>query len=235
MSKKKSLLTLSIIFTAFILCSCSPAIKISISENNEIDYSFSATIADSITDIAKSFSDLPEDSSLFDSSKIQETLQSTGLNSVAVKQPDNNSIEVSGSFSKETEDLTQQILQDAISVTSSEMKLNLSANVIQRILETIPPETAEYVELLSAPILTGEIMTPEEYSELMAAVYGEKASNALNTSKVFITVNTEKPITNVSASISECSTETDHTKVIFSFPLVNFLTFSEEIVFCVQF
>lgn len=235
MFKKNSFVIISIFFAVIILCSCSPAIKISISDENKISYSFSATIADSITDIAKSFSDLPEDSSLFDSIKIQQTLQNTGFNTVEVKQPDNNSIEISGSLTKETEDSTQQVLQNAISVTSSEIKLNLSANIIQKILETIPSETAEYIELLSAPILTGEIMTPEEYSELMAAVYGEKAVTALNTSKVFITVNTEKPITNVSASISECSTEIDHTKVIFSFPLVNFLTFSEEIVFCVQF
>ena len=232
---KKNFLILSIIFTTFILCSCSPSIKISISEDNEIDYSFSATIADSLIDIAKSFSDLPEDSSLFDSSKIQQTLQNTGLNSVTVNQPDKNSIEVTGSFSKETEDSTQQILQDAISATSSEIKLNLSANVIQKIIEILPVETAEYIELLSAPIFTGEIMTPEEYSELMAAVYGEKATFSLNKSKVYITLNTEKPITKVSASISECSTEINNTKVIFSFPLVDFLTFSEEIVFCIQF
>lgn len=230
-----------------LLLGCSPSIAISVSPDNTISYSFSATIDERIAGTARSFSGTTEDMPMFNAKKTEQALHDAGLESVTVSLPDSLSLTAKGNLT--IEDTSQQseilplvpgalIFGDTLNTNGlkvKEIKLALSPETFKQLLRIIPPETAEYADLLSAPVLTEETMSKDEYTELIAAIYGETAKQALTDSMISIAVQVPSQILSAKVSANGSSSKVSEKKVIFSIPLVDFLIQTQEIIFCIQF
>lgn len=238
------------VFMLFLsLSSCSPSLRLSINDSEGISYSFTAAVDDSIVETVRSFSGTQEDVPLFSARQIQDSLETAGFSDVEATLPSYASVCVSGDVvlasagSPRTEDVLP-LLPGALTFTSvvaddgsvvKEVRLSMSRQTLGDVLDIIPPETAEYVDLLSAPVFTGEKMSASEYTELVAAVYGGVAAKALDSSRVSVEVTVPRRVRSAKVSAAGGKALVSSNSVVFSVPLAELLTQSQEIIFCIQF
>lgn len=229
------------------LTSCSPGLRVTISESGDIFYNFEAAVSPVIEDTVRSFTGVDKGVKLFNSTEIEKSLKNAGLAEISVKTPTISSLSVSAAVDfdqavplnnpKEL-DLLPQVsgaltLEESVGV--KELKLTLSPNIMQKILTLVPPETAEYAELLSAPVFTGEQLSASEYVDLIGAVYGNTAAKQLQEAKISVWVTAPSEIKSASISNAAGSVQYRGKTAEFGLPLRELLTYLDKIVFCVQY
>ncbi|MCR5217948.1 hypothetical protein [Treponema sp.] len=75
-----------------------------------------------------------------------------------------------------------------ISCTSYSLVVKVSPEILQQTYFSLTDEEKNYMDLLMAPSLTGEVMLPEEYRDLVASVYGEELAEEMWDAKVILNV-----------------------------------------------
>lgn len=237
-------LTLAMIFFA----SCSPALKVVVHDSGYFSYNVIATIEPSMIETVRSFSGTPENVPLFNTKQIQNSLEIAGMSNVSVKTPDNNSLQVYGQVkeNQNKQDTIHNVLHSvpgAISYgkvkkqnsTLTELRLTLSQETMAKAMELLPIETVEYVELLSAPVFTGEQLTPQEYIDLIAAIYGNSAASVLAKSQATVEIEVPSKILNANVSVPHGEYKTNGNTVLFTVPLAELLAQSQAAEFVVHF
>jgi len=94
----------------------------------------------------------------------------------------------------------------------------------------LPPETRDLLELLMAPVLTGEALEREEYRDILAAAYGERAAEEMTSSTCTVQVRAPGPVTSVRLTGPDSDTiplDNDGSAVTASIPLDLLLTLRE--------
>lgn len=244
--KLKIAFVFTLLVSILVFTSCSPNLHIKLSDSGDVSYTFNATISPMMEEMARSFSGSESDVPLFNRIQIQDSLESAGFEDVTVKVPDNSSVSILG-FILEKESLEKKDDSDLLPLipsslvlngggkTPGELKVSLSSEVLTKIVELIPPETAEYIDLLSAPVFTGDEMSAVEYAELIAAIYGETAVKELEKGIVQVTVEVPYKINSSFVSIDTASVSYKDKIAVFNIPLIDILAPSEKIFFCIQF
>lgn len=231
-----------------LLTSCSPSLRVSVEEDGEINYSFSATLKDVVADTVRSFTGASETESIFNGQQIENSLIESGLNDVSVELPDLLSVKISGNLEAPDEKDSQFVdrlptVPGAIKLSNGKqgqdnvrtLELSLSEKTMNQVLASLPIETAEYVELLSAPIFTGEKISSLEYVELIGAIYGATVAKALEESFVTVEVFLPWKVHKAEALFSNCETKISGASVEFVIPFADFLTQSQEVAFIIQY
>lgn len=244
----KKLVIFVVLTLLFAMTSCTPGLNISVEEDGEINYSFSATLKDVVADTVRSFTGVPESVNLFNDQQIQDSLTESGLQNVSVALPDLLSVKISGSIkasSKKDLQVEDRLptVPGAIILASEKqaandiktLELSLSKKVVSQVLESLPVETVEYLDLLSAPIFTGEEISSLEYVELIGAIYGATVAKALEESFVEINVSVPSSVRKAEALFPNCNTNISGKSVEFVMPLADFLTQNQEVSFVVQY
>lgn len=203
--------------------SCSPVLKVEVAPNGDISYSVESAVAPVIEDTVRSFTGAGENLPLFNEAQILQALNAAGLEQVSVDAPSNSSLVVSAQIDRVVpqtmaianlgsglvcEDMVPQVA-GAIGYCHSnqagqrKLVLTISPEVLQQVLAIMPMETVEYLDLLSAPILTGETMSASEYIDLISVVYGDSVAKELKGAAIKILVTVPSPAR--SASVSDPS------------------------------
>jgi hypothetical protein len=66
------------------------------------------------------------------------------------------------------------------------LTLTLSPQVLQTAAALLPEKEHSYIDLLMAPVFTGETMTEQEYIDTVSSVYGQQIADELKTSTLTI-------------------------------------------------
>ncbi len=61
-------------------------------------------------------------------------------------------------------------------------RIQMNSEIITNVLVLIPEESRDFIDMLAAPLFTGEELTTAEYEETIAAIYGKKLAEALKKS-----------------------------------------------------
>ncbi len=227
--------------------SCSPSLKVSISDTGDLSYNFETSVSPVIEETVRSFTGLDKSMGLFNGAEIEKSLKNAGLAEIVVKTPTATSLSVSATvdFDQATPlhnlkelDLLPQVsgaLSLGESAGTKELRLTVSPEIMQKILTLIPSETAEYAELLSAPVFTEEQLSASEYVDLIAAVYGSTAANQLQEANISVQVTAPSEIRGASISNGEGAVQYRGKTAEFSLPLSELFTYLDKIVFCVQY
>lgn len=103
--------------------------------------------------------------------------------------------------------------------------LTISPENIRSFLSMIPQESREFIDMLMAPLFTGDAVTPADYEELIGVAYGKKVAAELRNSEFLLTV--EVPYQAQTARIKPLGTVTVQTgavsRAVIRLPLIDLL------------
>ena len=223
---------------------CSPVLKVAVATDGSITYSVESSVSPLIEDTVRSFTGAGEELPLFNKAQILQDLKSAGLSFVGVETPSTSSLIVSArieAVSPQTapvmklsdgsvcQDMVQQVSGAIGYFHSSEvggrkLVLTISPQVLQQVMDIMPLETAEYLDLLSAPILTGEQLSASEYTDLISIVYGGSVAQELESAKVKILVTAPSAVQSASVSHAAGTAHTQGRYVEFTLGLPELLS-----------
>lgn len=235
--------------------SCSPVLKVAVASDGAITYSVESSVSPLIEETVRSFTGAEESLPLFNEAQILQALKSAGLTSAGVQTPSNNSLVVSARIQAASprpssapnlgsgsacQDMVPQVSGaigycHSTQVGQRKLVLTISPDVLRQAMAIIPQETAEYLDLLSAPILTGERMTDGEYIDLIGVVYGDRVAKELQDARIRILVTAPSPVKSASVSIPSGAVRTQGQYVEFSLGLTELLSSLSRIEFTVQY
>ncbi|MBQ4330794.1 MAG: hypothetical protein IJC31_03040 [Spirochaetaceae bacterium] len=239
-----------------IFTSCSPVLKVAVADSGDIVYSVESSVSPLIEETVRSFTGAHQSLPLFNEEQILQALRSAGLRSVGVDTPDNSSLIVSARIESAVTDKmgtipslgSGSVCQDMVpqvagaigychssQVGQRKLVLTISPDVLRQVMGIVPAETAEYMDLLSAPILTGEAMTAVEYADLIGVIYGDSVAKELRQATVRILVTAPAEVQSATVSVPAGRVRTQGRYVEFSLPLPELLSYLGKIEFTVQY
>src|SRR5574344_74178 len=188
-----SIASVAILLTA---TSCSSEISISANKDCSTNFEFSADIGNAvystiqsvtaglneINDTASTQSTTSKDMPLFSSAQIEKAFSTSDVKNLKVQIPTVSSITVSGTAlapDEQTSVIEKDNMKIAnfITCTKNSLTLIVAPSTVQNLVASLPEEPKSYLDLLMAPVLTGEEMSTDDYISLIGAVYGEKMQN----------------------------------------------------------
>lgn len=219
------------LFSALLfLTGCSPAMSVRLSPDYKIDMHFESGTG---AELSKTFTAMTgQQMGSIQTASAVKSLKAAGLTASGIAQNGSQ-------FTLETgPDKAAGILPGCpgtISVTGSgsndrtgSISFTLSPETAQYIVSLLPEETASYTELFMAPLFTGEIMSPTEYEDLVAAVYGNQLSDELADSRFTLNISVPGTVTSVTIPASLKATYSKNGEnALISLPLSSLLTLSD--------
>ncbi len=174
---------LAVICACTFFCGCS--LKVSLSENKsgEINFSFDAKISGAIKATLIELSSTQDKINGIEAESGEQKNLNSILNTEAIQNELNASFE--NSYVAVTDDDTFILKTKLKSLKSlpfakteqgsqnKKMILSISPDAIYEAFLKDNPSAKKYTAILMAPLFGDEEMTPEEYSDLLASVYGE--------------------------------------------------------------
>lgn len=174
----------TVLFTA-----CPIDINCKVNNNETVSVSFSTQMGDELINFMKSFENAdnatPTDINIFNPTEIKKSLIQSGLTDVDVTTPNEKTLRMS--FTTKAD-----IKGDEISITAKDL---------QDLYNSFDKKTKTYCDLLVAPSLLNEPMSLEEYSEILASVYGQKLADEILTGDINFSVEQNGKKTNTSIPI----------------------------------
>ena len=207
-SKKAYTAALAFFFAvqALLLSACSSSIAATLSESGAslARAAFSAEFSPAAERVAQSF--LGQEAA-FDKAAIENAfaaiefpspasvaVEGNGLGSLKIEFSKINLDE--GIFLNLTDGNTRAFNLDR---RAERFTITLTEETIAKTVAALPSELFEYADLLMAPVLTGEVMTEEEYLSLIAAAYGPQAATELKACSFELTMQCPGEVVGASA------------------------------------
>ncbi len=209
--------------------------RIAVSQDVSGNVSFSMTPSAALESTIRHITGLSGDSALFDSAKIRGSFAGSGFSVQSVSFPSPSGI----NLTVKTDDLETALAPENKWLTVSayegghSMDIVLSPETAAALLALMPSETADYAELLMAPLFTGERMTEDEYVDLIAVTYGNTLAGELREAVVSVTVDVPGTVTGASAE-QPVRVGRENTRAVFTVPLAKILSLSGPLYFNIQ-
>ena len=157
-----------LIFTAF---SCSPSLAVSLKNDDSADIQIVISNTESFFSNFSVFMDFSEDN-FYDKEILSSNLQSLGFSNINLETGKNADLKLFAQLKNISNLEEENPLSSAFVKTENSFELQINPEKMLSVLEAIP-EMTDYLDLLMAPVYTGEELSESEYLELFASVYGE--------------------------------------------------------------
>lgn len=169
---------------------CSSSAHITV--RDAADYSFAAEFAPSslleknITRLLTQKTAQTDEQSVFNRRELKESLTNAGISVT-----DMSLIGAMGLRVACTIPYRHTLLKDFINYDRNKQRtvLRISPENISAFLEMLPQESRDFIDLLMAPLFTGDSIGPAEYEELISAAYGKKIAAELRNATFILTVD----------------------------------------------
>lgn len=168
---------------AILFAGCSPAIVVTVSADGAGSASFRAEASESAEAIVRRFTGAQ--AQIFDKDEIVASVTKAGFAIDSLEFPGRAGIALACSVPA-----VDGILSRAVTVSKVNRKLSftLSRESVAAALTLMPASTGDYLDLLMAPVFTGEELKKDEYESIIAAAYGKTLAAELKKSTITITV-----------------------------------------------
>ena len=135
--------------------------------------------------------------SVFNRDELTASLTENGLAVTDIRLHGVMGLTVEGTLPK-----THTVLKECVQYNAVKKTLSfvISPENVHALVQMFPPESRSFIDMLSAPLFTGERMTKEEYEELIAVAYGKKIAAELQ--KAVFTLSIDVPYQIRSAHIA---------------------------------
>lgn len=204
--------------------SCSPQVIITADKNGPTQATFSASLSQTSEKLIRRFTGT-EKGLLFNKDEISLSLALAGLSSHQIEFSTPTDLSISVVIPK-----TQTLLSKALlfSRTTNTLTVSLTPESVKDAIGVMPSETADFLELLMAPILTGEKLSESEYKEIIGATYGKTILKELENSVFTLTMRCPLKIKETNKPAAALVATTNNTAV-FTIPLIVLLVMEQNI------
>ena len=212
----------------FFSTACSPSVDLKIKNNASGTALFNAEISPVSEKLVRKFTgntDTGTVNTIFDKDKITISLAKAGFIVDSLTFPGRTGLALALSFPE-----LNGILEKAIIITkeSRTMTVTLSRESVNAAVDLLSADTREYLDILMAPVFTGENRTREEYEGDIGAAYGPTLSKELRESEFSLTVHSPESV--VEAQISDPGrSKITGMAAVFTIPLSVLLTMEKPI------
>ncbi len=192
---KRTIFTaLKLIFASFalmLLCaSCTSEISLELKKDGSVDVQFSGVAGTAFATMINSVSGMSGNGSatgtvIFDTKEIEYEMSSNGFSQVKA-------------VSKKGADLTVTMTDKngksalftsgVVSVKDGKLNASLSPQSLVKFYKAADSQTVMFLDMLLAPIFNDEVMTQEEYLEVLASFYGDEIADEMKNSSFRITL-----------------------------------------------
>ena len=180
------------IFTIF---SCSPALSISLKNDDSVDVQFEITNTESFFSNFSAFMDFSEEN-FYDKEILSSNLQSIGFSDINLEIGKNADLKLSAKLKNFSQIENDNPVSTLFTKKENSFEISINPDNLIEVLETIP-EITDYLDLLMAPVYTGEEITEQEYLELFATVYGESFAKDFENTNFVVKINVLDKIKNI--------------------------------------
>ena len=184
-------------------CASSAHIVIQDKSNYSLTAEFmpSDLLEKNIRHLLKQKNEQTDEQSMFNRRELKDSLSKAGLtvNDIALKG--NMGLSIACTLPHTHELLKAMINYDR---TKQKVFLRISPENIHAFLEMIPQDSRDFIDMLMAPLFTGEKIKPAEYEDLIGAAYGKKIAAELRKAEFILTVDV--PYTIQTAQVSPVGT-----------------------------
>ncbi|MGL4987431.1 MAG: hypothetical protein ACRC5H_09900 [Treponemataceae bacterium] len=183
------------------IISCSTNVDFNIKQDLSADVTLNLNVSKNFTNLLERVANYSD--SIFNVQEITAILESTGQSKVKVSSLSPADLKISFTSKNITEIFSEQIphlITASKNDKKTELRMTLNPAVVKQTLTLLPDHAQQFVELLLAPIFTGEKMASTEYLELLAILYGNAIKNDLQ--NAFVVINFIVPQTIQNAQIS---------------------------------
>lgn len=212
---KKIILILCAVFSAFLI-SCTDDLNLKFNSDGSADMEFSAQAGQALTKMLQGFADSTGSASVIDTKDIASELTANGFTNVKVIPKGLAGFTATGKDLKRESPVFSSGIVTATDKADKSVKFRaeLTGEQLQSLYEGSDEQTKMLLDLLLAPVFTGEKMSEDEYVDLISSFYGASVGQEIKDSKVNLKV--------------EDSKGKKFTKTI---PLVKLLTLEEPVIF----
>lgn len=203
----------AIVFAA-VLSGCSPRVTITVDGQKA---AFDADMTPTAEKTVRRFTGA--EGSLFDKDEIRASLVKAGITVDSAAFPKPSSIALALTLSG-----LDGLLEKAVSCskTNKTLAVTISGESIHAAMRVMPQSTNDYLDLLMAPVFSGERMTAGEYVDVIASAYGKTLADELEKSEFTLTVRC--PASVASAKIDAPATcATEGNQAVYRIPLASLL------------
>ena len=207
--------------------SCSPAVVVAVRPDSSGTASVSTDMSPTAENLVRRFSSGDGDSTsgMYDREQISVALAQAGFRVDTLTFPTRTAFALGVSFAN-----LKGFPANSVSVQSSprSVRATLSRESLAAAVGLMPAGTRDYLDLLMAPVFTGESMTSSEYEEIIGAAYGKTLAAELKRSVFTLTIRC--PAAVVSArSDGSAQPVVNGNSAIFTLPLSTLLTLEEPV------
>ena len=193
---------------------CSEKIAIKHNADNSILLEFNSAAGKNLSALISSFTGMSANEPLFDERQTAEAVKAHGGTQVRVKSKNGADLELSVTFAGNQKNALSPLFAE--SSDGTQFVLTISPESMRQFIALLPEDTAEYTELLIAPIFTGDKMSAEEYVQTLAAVYGNDIAGEMRSAKIEFSVTSKKGIKQIlNVSLAEILSSQETKKYTF--------------------
>ena len=183
---------LTLIFT---ILSCSPALSISLKNDDSVDIQLEISNTESFFSNFSAFMDFSEEN-FYDKEFLSLNLEELGFSNINLETGKNADLKLSAQLKNFSQLEEENPITSLFTKNENSFEISINPDNLIDILETLP-EATDYLDLLMAPVYTGEELTEQEYLELFATVYGESFAKDFENTNFVLQVNVLNKIKNI--------------------------------------
>ena len=211
-TKTRFFIITAALFTALCFTGCTSDIELELKKNGNVDVSFNGTAGKAFAALINTA--VSGDASspvVFDTKEIEYEMSGNGFSNVKAVSKNGTSLSVTMT---DKDGKSALFTSGVISIENNKLNACLSPKELVAFYNSTDSQTTMFLDMLLSPVLNDELMTEEEYLELLASFYGEDIAQEIKEGTFRITLKNP-----------------DGTKVIKAIPFVKLLTLNEVIRF----
>ena len=185
----------SILILILTIFSCSPALSISLKNDDSVDIQFEISNTESFFSNFSAFMDFSEEN-FYNKEFLSLNLEELGFSNINLETGKNADLKLSAQLKNFSQLEKENPITSLFTKNENSFEISINPENLIDILETLPDVT-DYLDLLMAPVYTGEELTEQEYLELFASVYGESFAKDFENTNFMLQVNVSEKITNI--------------------------------------
>ena len=183
--------SLKVIFASlallFLCAGCTSEISLELKKDGSVDVQFSGLAGKAFATMINSVSGNSSASStvLFDTKEIEYEMSSNGFSQVKALSKKGSDLTVTMTDKNGKSAL---FTSGVVTVKDGKLNASLSPQSLVKFYKSADSQTVQFLDLLLAPIFNDEVMTQEEYVEVLASFYGDEIAEEMKNSSFRITL-----------------------------------------------
>ncbi len=234
-NKALSARVISVVLLCFFAAGCTARAALSVNPDKSALIEFKTQAGNTLEQTLLAFTDGSQSSIRFDEKVLRSSFEAAGMNVTELTFSGKTDIALKAHIA----DIRTAGAKGTVKIekTGQEESLTLTftPETVNALVRLLPQETAEYTELLAAPLFTGEQMEASEYAELIGTMYGKSLQADLKNAFFIFDIGAPSPISAASIEPPQTGTVRINGKTAaFRLSLNAFLSDSDKTVIRVQ-